>query len=167
MRYIIEEDRLDPRAKPIEYEIGGENGDCWICVSHASYKGHYPLIKRYSHGRKLHTSLIRYVFELSRNRQIADGMVILHSCDNKLCVNPEHLSEGTPKENSEDMVRKGRTNSQRGLQLPQTKLTDKEVYEIRELHKHRIFTNKKIAEYYGVTKYHICDIVNFRKRKNI
>ncbi len=34
--------------------------------------------------------------------------VIMHSCDNKRCVNPGHLSVGTQKENIQDMIRKGR-----------------------------------------------------------
>jgi hypothetical protein len=36
------------------------------------------------------------------------GMFILHSCDNPSCCNPEHLSVGTPKDNTQDMMNKGR-----------------------------------------------------------
>ena len=36
------------------------------------------------------------------------GMEILHSCDNRGCVNPEHLSVGTHKDNMTDMEKKGR-----------------------------------------------------------
>lgn len=35
------------------------------------------------------------------------GKVIMHSCDNKACVNPEHLRQGTQKENWQDAVDKG------------------------------------------------------------
>lgn len=39
---------------------------------------------------------------------IPDGMRICHKCDVPLCINPEHLFMATAKENSVDMVRKGR-----------------------------------------------------------
>jgi len=37
--------------------------------------------------------------------------VILHSCDNRRCINPEHLSEGTQLENVQDCINKGRRGS--------------------------------------------------------
>ena len=39
---------------------------------------------------------------------IPGDLELLHSCDNPSCVNPEHLSAGTSKDNSQDMMRKGR-----------------------------------------------------------
>lgn len=41
---------------------------------------------------------------------IPDGLLVQHSCDNKWCVNPDHLSLGTDKTNSDDKHRKGRAN---------------------------------------------------------
>lgn len=39
-----------------------------------------------------------------------DGMVIRHKCDNPSCVNPNHLEQGTQKQNANDMVCRGRMN---------------------------------------------------------
>lgn len=36
------------------------------------------------------------------------GMVVMHTCDNRLCVNPSHLRLGTQSDNVKDMITKGR-----------------------------------------------------------
>ena len=56
----------------------------------------------------------RWVWE-QVNGPVPDGMLVLHRCDNRACFRYEHLYLGTPKENSEDMVAKGRWKGSRGL----------------------------------------------------
>ena len=43
---------------------------------------------------------------------VPDGMILLHTCDNPPCVNPEHLRIGTNQDNTDDMVAKGRASWQ-------------------------------------------------------
>lgn len=42
--------------------------------------------------------------------KIPDGLVIMHRCDNKRCLNIDHLQAGTQRENLQDMIAKGRQN---------------------------------------------------------
>lgn len=39
---------------------------------------------------------------------VPDGLFVCHTCDTPLCINTDHLFLGTPKDNSQDMSRKGR-----------------------------------------------------------
>jgi hypothetical protein len=56
-------------------------------------------------------------------------LCILHKCDNRICVRPEHLFEGTRSENTADMVAKGRAAT--GTRNGSARLTEAEIPEIR------------------------------------
>ena len=61
--------------------------------------------------------------------EISSGKVICHSCDNPICVNPNHLFQGTHADNVSDRVKKNR--SARGTNNGRAKLTPEHVKEIR------------------------------------
>jgi hypothetical protein len=78
---------------------------------------------------------------------------VLHHCDNRACVNPDHLYIGTYADNARDAVKRGRMHKldNRGEKNSQAKLDWGKVREIRELLKQGI-TQRKIAEMYSVSQ---------------
>jgi hypothetical protein len=94
----------------------------------------------------------RVVAELAHGKP-DEGRWAIHSCDNRKCINPQHLRWGTPKDNSEDAVSRGRLigrNHVRGDAHPSTPLTANDVRTIRKLRLGGAIY-KEIAKSYGIS----------------
>lgn len=86
-------------------------------------------------------------------------------CHNILCVNPNHLSWKTREENMADTKRDG--TALIGEANSQCKLTDDQVKQVRWLAEYTTLTQTHIAKCYGVSRPHVTDIVNRKKRTTI
>lgn len=74
------------------------NSGCWLWIGATVHYGY-----GFFQGQGAHRA--SYAFFKG---PLIPGLFICHKCDVTCCVNPDHLFQGTPKENQQDSIRKGR-----------------------------------------------------------
>lgn len=140
------------------------NNDCWEWKRSYTNCGYGKI----AHEKK-HLLAHRVSYEIHKG-EISKGLLVCHSCDNKKCVNPDHLWLGTQKDNIQDAKQKGRLPKQfgrkhtnetkekfktrphsdrRGEKHHLSKLKNEDVFQIRDMLKIGV-KNKVIAEKFGV-----------------
>lgn len=120
---------------------------CWICTSHALSKDGYPQL----HAKNKSGNMSRILYE-SIYGELPKEMYVCHRCDNRSCINPDHLFVGTQQDNMDDMCAKGRGQS--GERKPAAKLREEQVAEILSCSD----SAAKIASRYGVSSSTVLDI---------
>ena len=88
---------------------------------------------------------------------IPPEMFVCHVCDNPKCINPDHPFIGTAKDNSRDMVKKGRHVSHLGENNQCSRLTENQVIEIRRLCSEGV-KQIEIGKMFGIDQCHVSDI---------
>ncbi|MGW2089627.1 helix-turn-helix domain-containing protein [Streptomyces sp. NPDC001880] len=128
--------------------------ECWLWTAALNEHG-YGVMR--PEGRRHGPTVKAHRVSLQLAGVDIEGLYVLHSCDNPPCVNPAHLSAGSPADNAADMVSKGR--QARGSRRGNNKLTEAQIPEIRaraaagEL-------QKVLAAEYGVSRPSISRVVN-------
>jgi hypothetical protein len=112
--------RFDQSWMPI-----AETG-CWLWLGSYYREDGYG---RCTVGKGKSQRATHVAWRLYRGESISKGSILLHRCDHRWCVNPDHLKLGTHKENMADMTTKKRQAV--GERNGQSKLTEADVILIR------------------------------------
>jgi hypothetical protein len=90
---------------------------------------------------------------------------LLHSCDNRRCVNPAHLREGNHQQNAQDRVDRGR--SAQGSSHGRARLAESDISQIDILYWQEKRTEQSIADLYGVSRGTISHAIFRRNWKHV
>lgn len=113
-------------------------GKCWVWTACRFTNGYGWISASKKPGDKTYGRPAHVTSWIIHNGPIPKGQCVCHHCDNKLCVAPHHLFLGTKKENTDNMMSKGRYvlgAHYKGEQNGSAKLTSSQVLKIRELRK--------------------------------
>ena len=160
-------------------DIDLNNNSCWEWKAGRTIGGY----GKFRLGK--HTMAASRASYLINRGDIPKGMHVCHKCDNRLCVNPNHLFTGTAQDNTKDMIRKGRQGvlsdegrkrvSEATKRMNETRVytsqnvgTDngRNVYapetilQIRADHATGKFSQREIARRYGMDFRYISNIVH-------
>jgi len=89
---------------------------CWLWTAALDGRGYGVFFdgRRSAAGNKIPAKAHRVSYQLHKG-EIPAGQRVLHTCDNPACVAPHHLFLGSAKDNTQDMLRKGRANGRPDL----------------------------------------------------
>ncbi|MFD1806170.1 HNH endonuclease signature motif containing protein [Pasteurella oralis] len=137
--------------------VKNPDSNCWEWVGsiHNNGYGRFNPFRRTMYAHRF-SALLKYGF-------IRNDLDVCHRCDNRRCVNPDHLFIGTRKENMIDASKKGRTTKGRRFRA---KLTIDEVIEIKK----RVLKGDKsidIANDFSVSPKAINQIINRKTWRDV
>jgi len=131
---------------------------CWEWTGCLNVGGYGQVRINYK-TQQVHRIVYKYFYgSIPENKPL-----VLHRCDNPKCCNPIHLYAGTDQDNMDDRVQRNPDSWPRGEKSGQSKLTEKNVLEIKNSQDSRTI----LAKRFNVSKMTIKYIKNRRTWKHI
>lgn len=140
---------------------------CWLWRGLVSTSGYGTLVM-YGKSRKAHRLMMLWtgrIESVEHTGSMGDGL-ILHSCDNRLCVNPAHLSVGGAGRNLAEAYERGQKKPMPGISNPRAKLAEATVCSIRSDYACGM-THEQLAAKYNVCQRTINKVVRRISYKDI
>jgi hypothetical protein len=151
---IIIHDKIDRRRNTIEDfhdRIDKNSSECWTWLGNLDRDGY---------GRWNYNGdewfVHRFSYQLYHG-DLQEDLLVMHKCDNPTCCNPDHLKQGTYKENNVDCAQKGR--KPKGVKNPNAKLTEYQVLKIRELNAIGI-SQEELSKIFNTSRRQIHNIIH-------
>ncbi len=137
---------------------------CWEWQGKINNSG-YGCFSDVIDGKKTEIRAHRKSYEIFKG-EIPESLCVCHKCDNPSCCNPEHLWIGTPKENTQDCIKKGRfLNAKKRADLS-GKLTEGQVIEMRNLYREG-YSQRELQEKYKMSQSQVSGILTYRFWKQL
>jgi hypothetical protein len=155
-----------PMAKSIEVRFWSKvtlGEGCWEWAAGCSRAGYGSIGINTGKTWKIVNSH-RWMWEFVHG-PIPDNLCVLHKCDNRKCVRPDHLFLGDRLDNANDMLAKGRKAVFKGATNGRAKLTENDVLAIRAAYTPR--KGGALARFYGVTRTQISSVVTRKAWRHI
>lgn len=135
-----------PVDKVIAYSMPVTESGCWIWLRSLSPSGY---------GQVFSGSMMEGAHRFSWrafNGEIPEDACVLHKCDVRCCVNPDHLYVGDHQQNMDDMNGRGRGRYFGGEENAFAKLSDQQVTSIRVAYASGKLTQALVAEQFGCSQ---------------
>ena len=159
MKRKSQEERFWDRVSKKPFTERGIEKNCWEWTGKLTSTG-YARVPFAWEGRRA----ARYSYHLNIDKNFNRNLFVCHTCDNPLCVKPEHLFLDTCQGNVTDKTRKAR--QARGTTHGLSVLTEDNVRFIREFPKQYGYQTK-LAKMFNVTQQTISEIVHGKIWKHI
>ena len=138
-----------PRDQPLRRKLTYRGWDvtesgCWEWKGTRKDEGYGTLAHR---GHTLNVHRVAYETWVG---PIPDGLLIRHKCDNPPCINPEHLETGTKRQNTQDMMDRGRRPATRGDLNPRAAILLRDCEMMYVDSQDTLLTRQMLSDLYGV-----------------